>query len=242
MTAIDINTTIGQLVVERPSRSRLFEHLGIDYCCGGNQPLAVACQARGLDAGTVIKLLSATEQDATEQPDHDWAQARLAALAGHIEQTHHTYLRRELPRLTAMIDKVAHVHGQHHPWLSELRGVFVAFVQELDAHMLKEERVLFPMIRQLEAGESHAADHCGGVGNPVRMMEHEHDQAGAALVTMRELTDGFTPPDGACNTFRAMLDALRELEHDMHQHVHKENNILFPRACRLEARQQGMCG
>ncbi|MEX0655832.1 MAG: iron-sulfur cluster repair di-iron protein [Phycisphaeraceae bacterium] len=237
MTAIDINTTVGQLVADRPSRSRLFEHLGIDYCCGGKQPLAVMCQKHGLDADTVVKLLAATELEADKLDTRDWTQASLAELAGHIEQTHHAYLRRELPRLSAMVEKVATVHGPSHAWLIELRQVFTGFVQELSAHMLKEERVLFPMIRQLEAGQANAAEHCGGVGNPVRMMEHEHDQAGDALAKMRELTAGFTPPEGACNTFRAMLDGLAELEHDMHQHVHKENNILFPRAMELEAGQ-----
>ncbi|MFA9478741.1 iron-sulfur cluster repair di-iron protein [Phycisphaerales bacterium AB-hyl4] len=239
MTAIDINTTIGQLVADRPSRSRLFESLGIDYCCGGKQPLADACQKHGLDANTVAKLLSATEQQVGRETSRDWTQAPLTELADHIEQTHHAYLRRELPRLTAMVDKVANVHGQSYGWLISLRNVFNGFVPELNAHMLKEERVLFPMIRQLEAGEADAANHCGGLSNPIRMMEHEHDQAGDALAKMRELTADFTPPEGACNTFRAMLDGLAELEHDMHLHVHKENSILFPRASELEVRQQG---
>ena len=235
MTAIDIATPVGQLIAERPSRSRLFEHLGIDYCCGGKRPLAEACAAKGLDAATVAKLLAASEQTA-EEPARDWNEATLTELAGHIEQTHHAYLRRELPRLTAMVNKVASVHGQSYAWLIELREVFAGFVGELNEHMLKEERVLFPMIRELEAGHANAASHCGGLANPVRMMEHEHDQAGNALARMREITAGYQPPEGACNTFRAMLDALAELEHDMHQHVHKENNILFPRAMAIESK------
>lgn len=238
MTSLDIHTTVGELVADRPSRSRVFQQLGIDFCCGGKKPLEDACRDKGLDPQTVLQTLLASEQTVGSS-EIDAAKLSLTELCDHIEQTHHAYLKQELPRLRPMIAKVAAVHGDRCPWMRDVTDVFEAFMQELNAHMMKEEQVLFPMIRAIEAGETNAAGHCGGtIANPVRMMEHEHDDAGEALRRMHELTDGYTPPIGACNTFRATLDALRELEADMHQHVHKENNVLFPRALALEADQR----
>ena len=237
-TVITPETTVGQLVVDRPSRSRIFQKLGIDFCCGGKKSLAAVCEKKGLDARSVLQVLLASESDAAS-PEVDAAKMGLAELCDHIEATHHAHLRDELPRLHRMIHKVAAVHGDHHPWMREVLEVYVPFMDELIEHMAKEDQVLFPMIRTLEtgrAGVTSESEDCGGsIGNPIRMMEHEHDGAGDALAKIRELTDGFTPPHGACNTFRATLDGLRELEADMHQHVHKENNVLFPRALALEA-------
>lgn len=238
MTTLDTSITVGQLVADRPSRSRVFQQLGIDFCCGGKKPLEEACRAKGLDPNTVLQTLLAGESD-VPGPDNsvDAAKMSLAELCDHIESTHHDYLRRELPRLHQMIHKVAAVHGERYPWMIEVLEEFVPFTRELTSHMMKEEQVLFPMIRRMEADGTRAADHCGGtIANPVRMMEHEHDDAGDALRRMNELTNGYSPPADACNTFRASLDGLREVELDMHQHVHKENSILFPRALELEQR------
>lgn len=236
MTVIDTGVTVGQLVAERPSRSRVFQKLGIDFCCGGKKSLEEACRAKGLDAASVLQVLLADASSVEPDREVDAAKMGLAALCDHIETTHHAYLKEELPRLHRMIAKVAAVHGDWCPYMREVLEVYVVFMDELTHHMMKEERVLFPMIRAIEAGDRHAAAHCGGtIANPIRVMEHEHDGAGDALAKMRELTSGFTPPPNACNTFRATLDGLRELEADMHQHVHKENNVLFPRALQLEA-------
>lgn len=237
MTAIDTRITVGQLVAERPARSRVFQQLGIDFCCGGKKPLEEACRAKGLDPHTVLQtLLAGEDQTPGEVALVDAARMSLTELCAHIESTHHAYLRIELPRLHQMLTRVAAVHGGRYPWMRQVLDVFAPFAEELASHMVKEEQVLFPMIRALEAGERGVAGHCGDtIANPVRMMEHEHDDAGEALRLMHELTDGYTPPADACNTFRAALDGLRELEQDMHQHVHKENNILFPRALELES-------
>jgi regulator of cell morphogenesis and NO signaling len=159
----------------------------------------------------------------------------LTELADHIEATHHAYLKEELPRLDSMTEKVARVHGEHEPRLAQTRQAFLALKAELEPHMMKEERILFPIIRQLEQADGPLQFHCGSVANPIRQMEHEHDQAGNALAILSESTDRYTPPDWACNTYRAMLDSLARLESDMHQHVHKENNVLFPKAIRMEA-------
>jgi len=159
----------------------------------------------------------------------------LTELADHIEQVHHTYLKAELPRLDAMTEKVLEVHGESDPRLADVRRAFVGLHQELSSHLMKEEQILFPMIRQLESSSHVPAFHCGSVANPIRQMEYEHDSAGKALAVMRASTDDYRPPEWACNTYRAMLDGLKQLEWDLHQHIHKENNVLFPKAIRREA-------
>lgn len=231
---LSTRTTVGSLVASRPARSRIFEQLGIDYCCGGKIPLAEACGKKGFDSHTVLQMLRALDQAASAEPHVDAASMTLAALADHIETTHHAYLRIELSRLDVITEKVARVHSEHDPRLVQVRATFRAFMEELHSHMLKEERILFPMVRQLEKTRDTSVLHCGTLANPIRQMEHEHDGAGDGLARMRELTDGFTPPAWACNTYRVMLDALAQLERDMHQHMHKENNVLFPRALELE--------
>lgn len=238
MSVIDMHTTVGQMVAEQPARARVFERLGIDYCCGGKRRLADVCEERGLDPLRVLDELAAQDRPRAAQ-ERDWQAAGLAELCDHIEATHHAYLRNELPRLTGLVRKVASVHGEREPALRELEEVFDAFCMEIDSHMRKEEQVLFPMIRLLESAERLPSFHCGSVNNPIRMMEFEHDGAGDALARMRSLTQDFTPPPEACNTYRAMLEGLAVLEQDMHQHIHKENNILFPRASAQEARLAG---
>jgi regulator of cell morphogenesis and NO signaling len=159
----------------------------------------------------------------------------LSDMCDSIESSHHAYLRQELPRLTQLVAKVLSVHGAQHTWLSELSDAFQQLREELVPHMFKEEQILFPAIRTIEQSRTVPFFPFGSVDNPIRMMEHEHDVAGQALKTMRETTSDYALPVGGCNTFRAMLDGLRELEYDLHQHIHKENNILFPRASRLAA-------
>lgn len=232
-----VTDTVGSIVAQRPALSRVFEQVGIDYCCGGKIPLDEACRKKGIDPTQLL----ATLAQAAAMPSETGVNAAamtLTSLVEHIEATHHGYLKTELPRLEAMTKKVAAVHGEHDARLAQVRDTYAGLAAEMGSHMMKEEQILFPMIRQLEASATLPAFHCGSVGNPIRVMEMEHDQAGAALATMRTLTDGFTPPDWACNTYRAMLDALAHLEDDLHQHVHKENNILFPRAIALESSKQ----
>ena len=165
----------------------------------------------------------------------DWAKAPIHALVDHIVTTHHDYLREALPRLDLIIGKVVRAHGEAHPELRELQQVFGAFQSDLELHMLKEERVLFPMCRELDAARTLPAFHCASVNNPILVMTLEHEHAGSDLAAMRALTGDFTPPADACVTYRVMLDGLADLERDMHRHVHLENNILFPRATAAEA-------
>lgn len=221
MSRLSTEVTVARLVTERPGRSRVFETLGIDYCCGGNRPLAEVCAEKGLDALTVLRMLEAYELEATAEDRTDWSKAAAGELADHIEEVHHGYLREALPRLAFMVNKVAGRHSDRHPELEELRGVFEALRGDLEPHMAEEERVVFPLCRGL--GDGADAEVALGV------MEHEHEGAGEALARMRELTGGYEPPADACNTYRAMLDGLAELERDMHLHVHEENNVLFPK-------------
>ena len=174
------------------------------------------------------------EQAAPSKSERNWASASLIDLCDHIEQTHHAYLKQELPRLEFLTNKVATRHGDNRPALRELSDVFAALKAEMETHMMKEEQILFPLCRQLDAAEQVPAMHCGSIGTPIQVMIREHEDAGDALARIRALTDNFTCPPDSCNTFRAMYDSLHELEQDMHQHVHKENNILFPKAIRLE--------
>jgi regulator of cell morphogenesis and NO signaling len=228
-----IESTVGQLVVERPSRARVFEKLGIDYCCGGKKPLRQAIEEKNLDVGGVLQAL---EQESTWQPqvERNWSTASLTDLCDHIEQTHHAYLKYELPRLEFLTAKVADRHGSHRAELVEIHKIFMTLKGEMESHMMKEERILFPLCRQLDQADGPVASHCGSVSNPIAVMIREHDDAGDALARIRDLSNDYTPPLDACNTYRATFDGLRQLELDMHQHVHKENNILFPKAARVE--------
>jgi regulator of cell morphogenesis and NO signaling len=235
MKTLDSNSTVGDFVRDNPNRARIFESLRMDYCCGGKMSLDRACQKRGLDTAAVLQQLQECDQSDSSVTLVDADSMSLTELADHIEATHHAYLKEELPRLDFMTEKVARVHGDREPRLAQTRQAFLALKAELEPHMMKEERILFPIIRQLEQASGPLEFHCGSVANPIRQMEHEHEQAGNALAILSESTDGFTPPEWACNTYRAMLDSLSRLQKDMHQHVHKENNVLFPKATQLEA-------
>lgn len=230
---IDTNHTVGQLVAQNPSRARVFEKVGIDYCCGGKKPLEDACREKGLDARTVAAMLDIS----AETNGGRFADAQsmtLTDLVDHIVATHHEYLRKELPRIEFLVAKVSRAHGEKHPEVLQVAEVFAGFVEEIGSHMMKEERILFPAIRNLEA-TGNAQFHCGTLADPMRVMEAEHDSAGDALAQFRSLTKGYATPSDVCNTYRALMDALQDLEEDMHQHVHKENNVLFPKALALEA-------
>lgn len=227
MNQITVETTVGEIVRSAPARSRIFESLGIDYCCGGKKPLAEACRAKNLDPATVVAMLAALDAGPSAAESSDPDALSLSALCDHIERIHHGYLREELPRLDFMTRKVAAVHGDHEPRLLEVRQVFESFNVAMTSHTQEEEEKIFPAIRQLESpGGTGVAPLKGALDK----LESEHDRAGAALARFRELTDNYSPPEWACNTFRALYDGLANLERETHQHVHKENNVLFPRA------------
>jgi len=216
MPTLTEERTVGEIAAERPASVRVFEKYDIDYCCGGKTSLAAACAGRGIAPERLIEELDAAlAPSAGESPD--WQSASLTDLIDHILTRHHAWLKTELPRLSRLQQKVTAAHGKS---LVPLGETFEALRQELAAHMMKEEMILFPMIR---AGSA-------AVANPIRVMEHEHDSAGRALEHMRAVTGNYALPADACNSYRALFAGLQELEADMHQHIHLENNILFPRA------------
>lgn len=232
MATLTPKATVGQLVAERAARAKVFERFGIDYCCGGKMSVADACARKGVDPTAVLAALDALDAVLGAAPvSRDWTREPIEDLVRHIVEVHHGFTREALPRLAFLTAKVANVHGGDHPELREVATIFRGLHAEMDAHMAKEEQVLFPLIVRLARGEQ------GGFGPPVHapisVMEAEHDDAGRALEAMRELTNAWTPPEGACNSYRAMLDGLRELEEDLHLHIHLENNVLFPRALGL---------
>jgi regulator of cell morphogenesis and NO signaling len=228
-----LDTPIGRLAASRPEVLPLLERRNIDYCCGGDRTVKEACREAGVDPRKLLEEIDHTPLcggvDAT-----DWQAVSLSELCDHIEQTHHAFLREQLPFLSALIAKVVAVHGQHHPELLGVRDAFAALRQELEPHMFKEERVLFPAVRALEAASRQPSFPFGTIGNPIERMEDEHAHAGDQLRRIRQLTNGYQAPSDACNAYRGLLESLARLEADLHAHIHKENNIMFPHAIELE--------
>lgn len=239
-----LETPVGELVRENLGRSRVFEGHAIDYCCEGGRTLAQACRMVHVDPQIVQRELAlCDEQKRLNSNPEAGGKVRdeltLGALIDHIEKKHHAFLREELPRLESLLQKVVAAHGVRHPELLDLQRTFRTMHEELLSHLWKEENVLFPMVRKLEAargqGETLPSFHCGSVQNPIRVMFQEHQDVGDGLRDVRRLTNGFTPPADACPTYRVLLERLHELELDLHVHIHQENNVLFPRAVQLEA-------
>jgi regulator of cell morphogenesis and NO signaling len=231
--------TVREVAVEFPEATRIFERLGIDYCCGGNKSLEEACSASKLSVNEVLDSLELAEQTAhAKKTERNWQTEPLADLIAHITSTHHMYTREEIARLRPLLDKVCSVHGKNHPELQQIRSSFQGLAQELTTHMMKEEMVLFPYIVRLEEAviqkEPVLPPPFGTVQNPVAMMMHEHDSAGDALRAMHQASAGYTAPADACISYQTLYKALADFERDLHQHIHLENNILFPRAINME--------
>jgi regulator of cell morphogenesis and NO signaling len=231
MTAIDPHRTLADVVTSHPELARELERHGLDYCCHGDRSLIDACRAADLDPAVVAVDLEAVARPGGAAP---WADLDVGALADHIEATHHQYLWRELPRLGELVEKIVAVPGDRHPELTEVATLFAVLRAELEPHLVKEEQVLFPMIRQLGQATSRPTFHCGRISNPISMMLREHDHAGELLEQLRATSGGFRVPDDGCASYRACYEGLAELEADTHLHVHKENNVLFPAVVELE--------
>jgi regulator of cell morphogenesis and NO signaling len=221
--------TLGDLVVTNPATARVLDAFGLDYCCHGDRSLADACATAGIDATTVAERL----RDLDIEGDTTWTSLDPPALAAHILDTHHRYLHEELPLLDALSAKVVSVHGDRHPELSDVRRLVAAVRADLEPHLMKEERVLFPAIAALANGQRDFG--FGSVANPIRMMGIEHDRAGELLAELRAAAGSYLVPDDACASYRSLYERLEALELDTHQHIHKENHVLFPAALRMAA-------
>ncbi len=234
MSQVDPSATVGSLVTERPSRSKVLEQYGIDYCCGGHRTLSEASSAAGVELDTVLGELE--RQDASSpESEPDWASMGITELVDHIEETHHVFTKEAIQRLDGLFSKVLRAHGERHPELHELSGVYEELRADIGQHLMKEEQVLHPMCRELEGARETLSFHCGTLSNPIQVMGYEHDEAGELLGRMREMTGGYVTPDDACNTWRALYDGLAELEADLHLHIHKENNLLHPKVLARES-------
>lgn len=230
--------TVREIALEMPVTTRVFEEFKIDYCCGGRKMFMDACRNVGANPEIVLKKIDDVLENA-EQDEFDWLKtATLGELVDYIEEKHHIFTKYELEHLPSLMDKVARVHGDHHPELLELKDIFQTLCDDLNPHLRKEEVVLFPYIKELEEtnskGISASFPPFGTVQNPVRMMMSEHDTAGDLLRKMRELSGDYTLPEGACPSFTGLYHRFAELERDLHQHIHLENNLLFPKAIELE--------
>jgi len=239
----DLTQTVREIALGQPHSIRVFERFGIDYCCGGRKPLAEACAERRVSAEEVAAALEAAAGTAAPLPV-DWSHATLGALIEHIESTHHVYVKTELPRLALLAQKVVNRHGDTQAHLPAMQSLLVLLDDELIHHLGKEEHVLFPYIAKLEgaltSGGAHPDACFGDITHPIAMMTTEHEAAGAMLAEIRRLSDDYTTPVGACPTYHAYYDGLKEFEQDLHQHIHLENNILFPRAIAMEAAGVGV--
>jgi regulator of cell morphogenesis and NO signaling len=228
--------TVRAIALENPASIRVFEEFGIDYCCGGHKPLGEACVAMNIAVDEVIEALQRAA--APVNGDDDWTRKPLGELAVHIVYTHHSYVRKELRRLEELAQKVVRRHGDTQAELPTIQSKVAQLGEELLQHCSKEEVVLFPYITKLERAnmEGTARPHgCfGSVSSPIEMMTREHDAAETLIGEIRELSGGFTTPVGACPTYRAFYTGLHEFVQDLHQHIHLENNILFPRAITME--------
>lgn len=223
------NQTLADLVVNDPARAKTLDRLRLDYCCGGSDTLEHACARAGLDTADVIAQIDTT----TAVDDmHNCSQMPPAALISHLVDVHHSYLHAELPELDPLANKVADKHAGCHAELHEVRTIIGALRDDLEPHMQKEERVLFPAILQLLDGPAEFP--FGSIANPIYMMGVEHDRVGELLARLRAITNDYTVPDDACASYRSLYERLAELEHDTHLHVFEENHLLFPQASSLE--------
>lgn len=233
--------TVREVAVQVPESTRLFESLKIDYCCGGKRPLTEACESAGVEVENVIAMLAVLSRTSGKEKEIiDFQELSLTGLITHILETHHKFTKSEMDRLTALIDKVRAAHGVNHPELSKVADLFQRLCADLKPHMFKEEQILFPYIVRLDEASSQNQLHpfapFGTVNNPIRLMEMEHETAGTILHELRATTSDYNVPTDGCFSYQTLYQGLADFETDLYQHIHLENNILFPKAIELEAR------
>lgn len=228
--------TLSQIVNSNFRAAAVFEKYNLDFCCGGNVPVKEACEKKGLDSNVVYNELKSLYDD--NRPDNKFDEWNLDFLIDYIVNNHHAYILRMIPVLSAHTQKIAAVHGKNHPELSAVAESFARVYKDLRQHMLKEEQILFPYIKQLaqaeRKGKKSEAPYFGSVRNPIKMMEAEHQSAGDEMHEIRKLTGNYRVPEDACSTYMVTLQELKDFEEDLHKHVYLENYILFPKSIQLE--------
>ncbi len=234
------NNTVAEVVTSNIKTADIFKKHGIDFCCGGGISIKKACEKNNVSFDELEKELLSINNPVSNAYNYDsW---KLDFLVDHIENIHHSYVAESTPLVLQYAARVAKVHGHHYSEVVEINTLFIAVAQELAAHMKKEELILFPFIKQLVKADKEGVKvnqpHFGTVNNPIAMMEEEHENAGDILKEIKKLSNNYTPPEGACNTFKALYAKLEEFEQDLHQHIHLENNILFPKAILLEKKNK----
>lgn len=229
--------TVREIALELPLSTRVFEEFHIDYCCGGRRPFEEACEIAGVSPVDVAMRLEETLGD-TEASGFDFNAMPVRELVSHILNKHHVFTKSEISQLTPLMEKVASRHGPNHTSLYILKSYAFTLFEDLASHMSKEETILFPFLWELldrDGSISSSSPVFGSIGNPLRVMMSEHDRAGELLTQMRRVTEDYSLPDDACPSFTALYARLEDLEKDLHQHIHLENNILFPKALELES-------
>ncbi len=234
MTSPEISPgTIGEIVAEDYRTAAVFEKYGIDFCCGGQVPLAAACQANGLDFDVVLQELQAVKNDPPDR-SRNYAAWELSFLADYIVNTHHAYLNEEMGPIASHARKISDVHGVNHPEVIQIAAIFDKIRSDMAGHLAQEEEVLFPAIKRVEAatkkGANPPAADCAIIKSSLAKLQQEHQEIGDAVHQIRHLANNYSVPDDACNTFAVTYKRLSEFEDDLHSHVHLENNILFPKA------------
>lgn len=234
---ISEKSIIGELVAEDYRTASVFKQYGIDFCCNGNRSISEACERKDLNKQAIIgQLQQIASRKHTSSIDYNsWP---IDLLADYIEKKHHRYVDSRIKEIRPYLNKIVKVHGTHHPELIEVEQLFIRSASDLTAHMKKEEMILFPFIRKMtgfEPNDTHSSPPpFGTIRNPIAMMHHEHDTEGERFREISRLTNNFSPPDDACNTYRVTFALLKEFEEDLHLHIHLENNILFPKAIKME--------
>ncbi|HTS57683.1 MAG TPA: iron-sulfur cluster repair di-iron protein [Terriglobales bacterium] len=235
---LNSETKMKDIALSNPGARQVLEDAGLDYCCGGGKSLHEACLHANVSPEEILNRLRENAKE-TRAEDLNWMSAPLCELTRHIREKHHRYVREAIPLTRALAEKVAIKHGQNHTELVDIGKLFADVGREMIMHMQKEEQILFPYIDALErAANAHSSvepPFFQTVKNPIHAMMQEHDAAGDLVRQIRALSSEYTPPGDACTTFKMLYEALREFEADLHQHVHLENNVLFPRAVDLEA-------
>lgn len=231
------NQIIGELVAKDYRTASVFKKYSIDFCCQGNRTIEEACEKKNIDTKKVLEDLVAMMESKSESTSNyqSWP---LDLLADYIEKKHHRYVQGKTLEIQPYLDKICKVHGERHPELLKIKEEFNASAGELAAHMKKEELILFPFIRKMTQAKMENikvdAAHFGTVINPIQMMMDEHTVEGNRFRKIEELSNNYTPPQDACNTYRVSFALLKEFEQDLHLHIHLENNILFPKAIEIE--------